>query len=272
MGHRLRLQGRRRGFRESVGQGPGQHRPSPPASHWLRRPLAPNQSGHRAAGPAQDAPGAAGVLQEGTPGAAPSPQGAEPPRPLRSAGGRDLLLWEAAPSGGGSGKTQPLQTKGDHPAWGPDASQRAWTGTILLLRAPKWSPEREGTPQLQATAPPARPAPANLPFRPVGTQRPAPSSSSRKPGPPRLTRGSRSSPPRAHGRSSSWTGSSPRGSGTDWGQFSPASSPPQLPGAPPGLSGAAVTSPFMGKLSSGDQPRHRVDAGHHHLILTSPAS
>ena len=146
---------------------------------------------------------------------------------------------------------------------------RAWTGTILLLRAPKWSPEREGTPQLQATSPPARPAPANLPFRPVGTQHPAPSSSSRKPGPPRLTRGSGSSPPRAHGRSSSWTGSSPRGSGTDWGQFPPASSPPQLPGAPPGLSGAAMTSPVMGKLSSGAQPRPRVDVGHQHLILTA---
>lgn len=55
-----------------------------------------------------------------------------------------------------------------------------------------------------------------------------------------------SSPPRAHGHSSSKTGSSPCGSGTDRGQFLAVPSPLRLPGAPPGLSGVPKTSPITG--------------------------
>lgn len=72
-------------LRGSVGRGPGRHSPSPPASRWLRRRLAPNWPRYRAVGLAQDTPVAAGSGGGGGARACPEPPRPERRRPQRPA-------------------------------------------------------------------------------------------------------------------------------------------------------------------------------------------
>lgn len=138
-GHRPGLQGRGAGFQgvflpqALCGVRPWVAQSQPTCLPQAASPPGPEQVQiqGRWAGPGRPR-GGRQWWRRGRPGLPPAPkaQSCRGPGGLWSTQRWDPLLWEAAPSRGSGGKTQPLQTKGDRPAWGlaPSAQHPAPPG------------------------------------------------------------------------------------------------------------------------------------------------